>query len=67
MVTIEDLPSEPVILRKENAPPEKVQRRKFTIDLDNPEPEKKPEVKSKLQRPLDEELDDTEASKGYPR
>ena len=48
MVTIEDLPSEPVILRKDDHGPEKVQRRKFTIDLNNPEPEKKPEVKSKL-------------------
>jgi len=67
MVTIEDLPSEPVILRKDDHGPEKVQRRKFTIDLNNPEPEKKPEVKSKLQKRLEDELDDQEAAKGYPR
>ena len=67
MVTIEDLPSEPVILKKDNHAPEKIQRRKFTIDLDNPEPEKKPEVKSKIQKRLEDELDDQEAAKGYPR
>jgi len=65
MVTIEEIPSEPVVIPKQA---EKSQRRKFMIDLENFEPpEKSAPPKSAAEKKLASELDNAENAKLYPR
>merc|ERR1712142_471800 len=65
MVTIEEIPSEPVVIPKKVGKP---QRRKFMIDLDNFEPPEKSTVpKSVAEKKLASELDNEQNAKLYPR
>ena len=73
MVTIEEVPSEPVVINSQ-PPPEKkqnqkFQRKKFTIELDNFDPEeaKVKKVQTAAEIKLQKELNDESNAKNYPR